>query len=306
VPGKDSPCVAGRDFREEIAWAIEQTLPRDVATPPSDGDAGRAEAAETDARCVEAPSFEPLELELTPAETSAIAEACGNPEPLVLELTPAEMSAIAEACGNPEPLVLEATAPSGEAEVVDDGFEIAPSLGDEGNDEVATAHDATDPTPPAATAPAITGEGGSTPAGAAASEVADPADAFTAFVGALVAVALAMGATRTAAVLPKVLEARAGALPDVPAESEAVLLSARIAERAETALVLSEGFVRTASAWRSVLRGETNDLSACGTSTLDGWGAELLKALGVGDGKSDVRKELRRRGVAAFGMLAAA
>jgi len=56
-----------------------------------------------------------------------------------------------------------------------------------------------------------------------------------------------------------------------------------------------------------VLCGESNDFSACGTSTLDGWAGDLLKSFGVGrDGRIDVKRELRRRGVAAFGMILAA
>ena len=69
----------------------------------------------------------------------------------------------------------------------------------------------------------------------------------------------------------------------------------------------SDGFLATARAWRLVLRGESSDFSGCGASTLDSWSADLLKAFGVGQGgKLDVRRELRRRGVAAFGMLLAA
>ena len=62
-----------------------------------------------------------------------------------------------------------------------------------------------------------------------------------------------------------------------------------------------------ATAWRRVLSGETNDLADCGDSTLDGWSADLLHAFGIGQGgAADVRRELRKRGVAAFGMLLAA
>jgi hypothetical protein len=68
----------------------------------------------------------------------------------------------------------------------------------------------------------------------------------------------------------------------------------------------SDSFEQTSSAWRSVLSGATDDLSSCGTTTLDRFGAELLAAL-LEVPKSrveELRRELRRRGVAAFGMIA--
>jgi hypothetical protein len=132
-------------------------------------------------------------------------------------------------------------------------------------------------------------------------------EAFHAFVAALVEVLLAAGATRAAAVVPALLESAAGDPGALDPESQRLLVAARIAEDADGRIRLSTSFLETAQAWRDVLSGETNDLSACGTSTLDGWAGDLLKALGVGrDGKMDVRRELRRRGVAAFGMLLAA
>jgi hypothetical protein len=133
------------------------------------------------------------------------------------------------------------------------------------------------------------------------------AEAFRAFVAALVEVLLVSGATRAAAVVPALLESATGDPGAFDPESQRLLVAARIAEESDGRMSFSATFLKTAQAWRDVLSGETNDLSACGTSTLDGWAGELLKALGVGrDGKTDVRRELRRRGVAAFGMLLAA
>jgi hypothetical protein len=67
-------------------------------------------------------------------------------------------------------------------------------------------------------------------------------------------------------------------------------------------------FRATIGAWRAVLKGVSEDLSACGAQTLDRWAAELLAtALGLPAGRvEELRRELRRRGVAAFGMLAQA
>jgi len=87
----------------------------------------------------------------------------------------------------------------------------------------------------------------------------------------------------------------------------ASLVASGVASEHDGGLSASAAFNTTATAWRRVLRNESNDFSACGTSTLDAWAADLLKAFGVGkDGRVDVRRELRRRGVAAFGMILAA
>jgi hypothetical protein len=132
-------------------------------------------------------------------------------------------------------------------------------------------------------------------------------DPSAAFVAALVDVALAAGATRAAAVLPGFL---AGDVQDFDGFSDGVraaLLASGVASDESGVLAPTPAFKVTANAWRMVLRGESNDFSACGTSTLDGWANDLLKSFGVGrDGKVDVKRELRRRGVAAFGMILAA
>lgn len=142
---------------------------------------------------------------------------------------------------------------------------------------------------------------------ASAVEQSAPMDPFAAFVAAIVEVALAGGATRAAAVLPGLLD---GVAQDFSGFSDAIrasVVSGGIVTDDGVALAPSAAFTGTSSAWRAVLRGQSNDFSACGTSTLDAWAADLLKAFGVGrDGRVDVRRELRRRGVAAFGMILAA
>jgi len=63
-------------------------------------------------------------------------------------------------------------------------------------------------------------------------------------------------------------------------------------------------FASTSTAWQSVLRGESGDLSACGESTLDNWTADLIARLVANpDQAPTIRRDLRRRGIAAFGML---
>jgi hypothetical protein len=123
-------------------------------------------------------------------------------------------------------------------------------------------------------------------------ETGEPArSAFDGFIEALVAVLLASGATRAAAALPVWL--RSGRI-------EAPL--------ADLPLLRSDELGTTLEAWRAVLAGTSGDLSACGASTLDRWAAELLAiVLGAPPARvEELRRDLRRRGVAAFGMLDAA
>jgi hypothetical protein len=59
-----------------------------------------------------------------------------------------------------------------------------------------------------------------------------------------------------------------------------------------------------ALAWQGILRGESEDFSACGPAMLDEWSAALV-ALAVGQPAraETLKRELRRRGVAAFGLV---
>ena len=59
-------------------------------------------------------------------------------------------------------------------------------------------------------------------------------------------------------------------------------------------------------AWQGILRGESEDFSLCG-GTLDEWTANVLARLLGNAGRADgIRRELRRRGIAAFGLVSAA
>jgi hypothetical protein len=148
---------------------------------------------------------------------------------------------------------------------------------------------------------------GDAPTGTGVDEARPPQDPFAAFAGALVDVALAAGATRAAALLPSLLD---GTARDFSGFSDAVrasLVSSGLVSDENGAIRPSDAFASTSNAWRMVLRGQSDDFSACGATTLDGWAGEILKAFDVGrDGKTDVRRELRKRGVAAFGMILAA
>jgi hypothetical protein len=61
-----------------------------------------------------------------------------------------------------------------------------------------------------------------------------------------------------------------------------------------------------ARAWQSVIRGQSEDFSECGGMALDEWAAGIVARV-AGSGRSDaIRREVRRRGVAAFGFMAEA
>jgi hypothetical protein len=117
----------------------------------------------------------------------------------------------------------------------------------------------------------------------------------------LAAVATAEGAPAVADALPAILvDRRIDGLADdaVAALTEGGL----VADGALTA-----AFTTTADAWSAVLRGTSDDLDACGGATLDEWAADLLaRLLGSAARAPAVRRELRSRGVAAFGLLEAA
>jgi hypothetical protein len=141
-----------------------------------------------------------------------------------------------------------------------------------------------------------------------ASEDSEPApeSAFPAFVAALSAVLLERGATKCAASVGALLGESRLARDAFDAGTRKALVARGMLD-AKSGRPTPEFSVVT-RAWRDVLDGTNADLAACGTATLDVWGAELVAAL-LGDvrGHSDeIRRALRRRGVAAFGMLAAA
>jgi hypothetical protein len=58
-----------------------------------------------------------------------------------------------------------------------------------------------------------------------------------------------------------------------------------------------------ATAWRAILRGESEDFSKC-AATLDEWAANALASILSAPQKAgQLRRELRARGVAAFGLI---
>jgi hypothetical protein len=85
------------------------------------------------------------------------------------------------------------------------------------------------------------------------------------------------------------------------------LLSADILTQSSAGIVRSDRFTRQVLAWQDILREKSEDFSGCGAATLDEWGADLVaRTLGSSQRSDAIRRELRKRGVAAFGLVAAA
>jgi hypothetical protein len=110
------------------------------------------------------------------------------------------------------------------------------------------------------------------------------ADAFALFVAAVEDVARCAGAKDDALATIAVLVGRARL--DASASDEYRTLRAQ------------------ALAWQGILRGESEDFSACGSGMLDEWAAGLVAlVLGNAQRADGLKRELRRRGVAAFGLV---
>jgi hypothetical protein len=143
------------------------------------------------------------------------------------------------------------------------------------------------------------------PAAVAAAPDAATSPAFAHFESALVAVLLAQGATRSAAIVPRLLR-----LESLPIDSLSKDISLTLQSRGylDGNARYSAKYRELCSAWTAVLQGTSHDFAACGTTTLDRFGADLLAALlAVPATRADeLRRGLRKAGIAAFGVLEAA
>lgn len=124
------------------------------------------------------------------------------------------------------------------------------------------------------------------------------------FEEALVQALMARGASRAAALVPSLLELQPLSA-ELPPELSASLRSRGYLEENGR---YSEKFRQLWGAWSAVLGGTSDDISACGTTTLDSFGAQLLAALLTvpATRAEELRRELRKAGIAAFGVLQAA
>jgi hypothetical protein len=135
-------------------------------------------------------------------------------------------------------------------------------------------------------------------------------DPFRVFVRTLVEVALAAGTSaRVVAILPAMLGAArldVQALEALDAGALEMLVAANLLARTESgAFTRSDSLVATAQAWRATLLGEEAVLSV--SSTLDEWSAHIVATLAAAPERREiVRRELRSRGIAAFGLIEAA
>jgi hypothetical protein len=136
-------------------------------------------------------------------------------------------------------------------------------------------------------------------------ELPTESPAFLHFESALVTALLAQGATRSAALVPQLLRLEA---LTADAVSKEVLLTLQSRGYLDGNARYSTKYRELCGAWTAVLRGSSEDFAACGTTTLDRFGADLLAALlPVPATRADeLRRGLRKAGIAAFGVLAAA
>ncbi len=124
-------------------------------------------------------------------------------------------------------------------------------------------------------------------------------DPFRTLVSVLASVAERHGGAASSIVVTRLLEG--DACPDAPQ----AVVDGGLVEAGEG--TFREGFARQRRAWSAVLRGESDDLEACGGATLDEFATEVVsRALGHPERALELRKEIRSRGIAAFGIIEAA
>jgi hypothetical protein len=129
-----------------------------------------------------------------------------------------------------------------------------------------------------------------------------PDDAFTLLVCTLADIALGAGSPYVASVLPGLLHDGALQHP-LAADAAQALAEARIVVASE----VTPAFRAQSLAWRAILLGTSDDFAACGGAMLDEWAADLLaRLLGAPGRATALRRDLRARGVAAFGLVEAA
>ncbi len=131
----------------------------------------------------------------------------------------------------------------------------------------------------------------------------EPSAAFENLLRTLAEVALARGATRAAAVVADLL--RTGSVQADLLSRDAIdagISSGILAERGGR-IALSDATYAVARAWRVALE-DDGDLANIGHTTLDGFCSELLAVIAADTASTDaIRRELRSRGIAAFGLL---
>jgi hypothetical protein len=133
---------------------------------------------------------------------------------------------------------------------------------------------------------------------------ADATDPFAYLLRMLSEVALIVGGSAEATLVGAILgESRIDARSLSEAQINA-LVGGGIIERTATGITRDATFTAIVIAWQSLLRGECDDMSGCGPKMLDEWAADIVaRALGAPAKSEQLRRELRNRGVAAFGLI---
>ncbi|MBX3231062.1 MAG: hypothetical protein KIT84_36995 [Labilithrix sp.] len=221
---------------------------------------------------------EALEPAVLATEVAEVAEVV---EPAALALEGAFGSVVPVETVRSAEMDMDADADSEEPVIVEELTPIDPAIGVEG------------------AAPVVVFESVAPPACANESSALPPPseDPFTTLVCTLADVAIGAGSPLVASLLPGLLfDAR---VPDVLDDASAATLKASGVWNGEQ---VAPSFVETVNAWRGILRGTSDDFSACG-EMLDEWASELLaRLLDAHAAAPRLRQELRTRGVAAFGL----
>lgn len=141
---------------------------------------------------------------------------------------------------------------------------------------------------------------------AALAQAAAP-DGFPQLIAAIVAIALERGATRAAALAQALLRGEAIDGGHLAPELLDGLVQEGLVVKSGSRVTPSSALIATRDAWQGILDGQGTELPSGLDTPLDEWAATLLVVLlPEHDGenhKEDLRRELRRRGVAAFGLL---
>ncbi len=142
-------------------------------------------------------------------------------------------------------------------------------------------------------------------------EPAAPADPFAALVASLEEVARALGAGDEAISCLDALFGRVRMDAIAPRDHVVeALVAGGVVARGARGLVRSGPFTAKVLAWQGILRGESEDFSLAdggALEPLDEWAADLLARVVGPPARADgIRRDLRRRGIAAFGLVARA
>ncbi|CAN5444265.1 hypothetical protein BH09MYX1_BH09MYX1_04310 [soil metagenome] len=134
--------------------------------------------------------------------------------------------------------------------------------------------------------------------------IEDELDASATYLQALKDVAIQFG---TSAVFAETLDSVLGREPMcVDVETGNELVAKGLASADGKGFEPDAGIVRVAAAWQSAFRGDEPDFSVC-SAMLDEWSADIVaKLVGRKELTDRIRRELRFRGIAAFGLVEAA